>query len=44
MPDGWLENESPMIPDPNAVKPADWYVFYLHRKSSIELIGFTFQG
>lgn len=27
MPDGWLENESPMIPDPNAVKPADWYGF-----------------
>ena len=27
MPDGWLEDESSMIPDPNAVKPVDWYMF-----------------
>jgi calnexin len=24
IPDGWLETESAMIPDPAAVKPADW--------------------
>lgn len=24
IPDGWLEHEAAMIPDPNAVKPADW--------------------
>ena len=24
MPAGWIESESPMIPDPEAVKPADW--------------------
>jgi len=24
IPHGWLENELPTIPDPNAVKPADW--------------------
>lgn len=24
MPDGWLQNESTHIPDPDAVKPADW--------------------
>jgi hypothetical protein len=24
IPDGWLETENPMIPDPEAVKPTDW--------------------
>lgn len=24
MPDDWLEEEEPLIPDPEATKPADW--------------------
>ena len=25
-PDGWLDDEKTLIPDPDAIKPADWYV------------------
>ena len=26
MPDGWLENESTLVPDPTSERPSDWWV------------------